>query len=456
MRQDFKPHEYQRRAIRYVEDTPYCALFLDMGLGKSVITLTAIRRLIDAAEVERVLVVAPLRVAQSTWAQEMAKWRHLAGLRVSVVVGTARQRERAAESAADVYVTSRDNFVWLCGYYSGRLPYDMCVIDELTSFKNARSVRFKAFRKVRGCFGRIVGLTGTPAPNTLVDLWAQMYCIDGGAALGKSLTRYREQYFDIFKVGYIPIKVTPKAGAAEAIRTAIAPEVLTMSAADYLTLPEMVEHDVEVALDDKTAKAYRAFERDRVAETMAGEVTAASAAVLMGKLGQYAAGAIYTDDGGVQPLHTAKVEALTEIVEAAQSPVLVFYRYRFEAEAIEARFKVLGFRVRRCDGDADVVAWNAGEVDVMLAHPASVSYGLNMQSGGHYIVWTSPGWDLEQYLQANARLHRQGQRQSVHVYRLVATGTVDERAVSALARKDGSQRAMLEALKKMSSGDVGN
>lgn len=450
MQQDFEPHEYQRRAIRYVEDTPYCALFLDMGLGKSVITLTAIRRLIDAAEVERVLVIAPLRVAQSTWAQEVAKWRHLTGLRVSVVVGTARQRERALESAADVYVVSRDSFVWLCGYYGGRLPYDMCVIDELTSFKNARSVRFKMMRKVRGCFGRIVGLTGTPAPNTLVDLWAQMYCIDGGATLGKSLGRYREQYFDVVKVGYIPIKVTPKAGAAEAIRTAIAPEVLTMSAADYLTLPEMVEHDVEVMLDDKTYKAYRAFERDRVAETMAGEVTAASAAVLMGKLGQYAAGAIYTDDGGVQHLHTAKVEALAEIVEAAQSPVLVFYRYRFEVEALGDRFKALGYRVRRCEGDADVTAWNAGEVDVLLAHPASVAYGLNMQAGGHYIVWTSPDWDLEQYLQANARLHRQGQRQTVHVYRLVARGTVDERAVAAIARKDGSQRAMLDALKMMS------
>lgn len=453
MPQDFEPHEYQRRAIRHVEDTPYCALFLDMGLGKSVITLTAIRRLIDAAEVERVLVIAPLRVAQSTWAQEVAKWRHLTGLRVSVVVGTARQRERALESAADVYVVSRDSFVWLCGYYGGRLPYDMCVIDELTSFKNARSVRFKMMRKVRGCFGRIVGLTGTPAPNTLVDLWAQMYCIDGGATLGKSLTRYREQYFDIVRVGYIPIKVTPKDGAAEAIRTAIAPEVLTMSAADYLTLPEMVEHDVEVLLDDKTYKAYRAFERDRVAETMAGEVTAASAAVLMGKLGQYAAGAIYTDDGGVQHLHTAKVEALAEIVEAAQSPVLVFYRYRFEVEALGDRFKALGYRVRRCEGDADVTAWNAGDVDVLLAHPASVAYGLNMQAGGHYIVWTSPDWDLEQYLQANARLHRQGQRQSVHVYRLVATGTVDERAVAAIARKDGSQRAMLDALKIMSDID---
>lgn len=453
MPQDFEPHEYQRRAIRYVEDTPYCALFLDMGLGKSVITLTAIRRLIDAAEVERVLVVAPLRVAQSTWAQEVAKWRHLTGLRVSVVVGTARQRERALESAADVYVVSRDSFVWLCGYYGGRLPYDMCVIDELTSFKNARSVRFKMMRKVRGCFGRIVGLTGTPAPNTLVDLWAQMYCIDGGATLGKSLTRYREQYFNIVRVGYIPIKVTPKAGAADVIRTAIAPEVLTMSAADYLTLPEMIEHDVEVPLDAKTYKAYRAFERDRVAETMAGEVTAASAAVLMGKLGQYAAGAIYTDDGGVQHLHTAKVEALAEIVEAAQSPVLVFYRYRFEVEALGDRFKALGYRVRRCEGDADVTAWNAGDVDVLLAHPASVAYGLNMQAGGHYIVWTSPDWDLEQYLQANARLHRQGQRQTVHVYRLVARGTVDERAVAAIARKDGSQRAMLDALKMMSDID---
>lgn len=452
MPQDFEPHEYQRRAIRYVEDTPYCALFLDMGLGKSVITLTAIHRLIDAAEVERVLVIAPLRVAQSTWAQEVAKWRHLTGLRVSVVVGTARQRERALESAADVYVVSRDSFVWLCGYYGGRLPYDMCVIDELTSFKNARSVRFKMMRKVRGCFGRIVGLTGTPAPNTLVDLWAQMYCIDGGATLGKSLTRYREQYFNIVRVGYIPIKVTPKDGAAEAIRTAIAPEVLTMSAADYLTLPEMVEHDVEVLLDDKTYKGYRAFERDRVAETMAGEVTAASAAVLMGKLGQYAAGAIYTDDGGVQHLHTAKVEALAEIVEAAQSPVLVFYRYRFEVEMIEEAL-ARQYRVRRCDGDADVVAWNAGDVDVLLAYPASVAYGLNMQAGGHYIVWTSLGWDLEQYLQANARLHRQGQRQTVHVYRLVARGTVDERAVAAIARKDETQRAMLDALKMMSDID---
>lgn len=446
---EFVPHGYQRRAIRFVEEVPYCALFLDMGLGKSVVALTAIRELIDMAEAERVLVVAPLRVAQSTWAQEAAKWRHLAGLRVSVAVGTARQREKALDAEAEVYVVSRDNFVWLCRRYGGRLPYDMCVIDELTSFKNARSVRFKAFRKVRGCFGRIVGLTGTPAPNTLEDLWAQMYCVDGGAALGRSLTRYRERYFDIVKAGYIPIRVTAKAGAAEAIRAAIAPEVLTMRAADYLELPGMAEHDVAVALDEKTRKAYRAFERDRVAETLAGEVTAASAAVLMGKLGQYAAGALYTDGGGVQRLHEAKTDALAEIVEAAQSPVLVFYRYRFEAEEIVERFEASGLRVRGCDGDADVRAWNAGDVDVMLAHPASVAYGLNMQQGGHYIVWTSPGWDLEQYLQANARLHRQGQRQTVHVYRLVASGTVDERAVAALARKEGVQRAMLEALERM-------
>lgn len=450
MSEVYHAHGYQERATRYVMDHRYCALFLDMGLGKSVITLTAIRELIDSAEVERVLVMAPLRVAQSTWAQEAGKWRHLAGLRVSAVVGTARQRERALSVDADVYVIGRDCFVWLCDRYNGRLPYDMCVIDELTSMKNAKSSRFKAFRKVRGCFQRIVGLTGTPAPNTLVDLWAQMYCVDGGVSLGRSLTRYRDMYFDVFRVGYVPIRVTLRAGADAAIRERIAGCVLTMRAADYLELPELIEHDVCVELPEGVMRGYREFERERVL-SLDEDVSASSAAVLLGKLGEYASGAVYGDGGEVLSVHGAKVDALCDIVEGAGSPVLVFYRWRFEAAAIEG---ALGgrCRLRRCVCDEDVRAWNAGEVDVLLAHPASVAYGLNMQRGGHYIVWTSVGWDLEQYVQANARLHRQGQCEPVHVYRLVAGGTVDERAVAALRRKEGVQGALLSALSEIRLG----
>jgi len=446
----YKPHKYQQAALRWVLDRPRCCLFLDMGLGKSVITLTAIQHLIDDCEIRRALVVAPKKVAETTWSAEAEKWDHLS-LRVSRVVGTARRREAALAMEADVYVIGRDSLVWLVGKYGGILPFDMVVLDELTSFKNRKSQRFKAMRMASPSMRRVVGLTGTPAPNGLIDLWAELYCVDMGARLGRFFTKYRDTYFDVHTWNNIVVHCTPKKGCEDAIRARIADICLSMSAADYLTLPDLMEHTVRVVLSDKSMKAYNAFERERVIEFLdahSGEkdtVLAASVAGLMNKLSQFANGAVYDTEGNHHVIHDEKLEALVELVEAAQGGVLVFYQYRHDAERIEECLK--GRAVARYEGASQLDAWNAGKIDVLLAHPASTAFGLNMQSGGHYIVWFGTGWNLELYQQANARLHRQGQRHPVQVYRLVCDGTVDERALAALEGKQSVQQGLLEGLR---------
>ncbi len=454
------PHSYQETARRWIMDHPRCALFLDMGLGKTVVTLTAVQDLIDGLEVSRVLVVAPRKVAESTWTAEASKWDHLSRLRVAAVLGDEPRRVRALESDSDVYVIGRDSFVWLCGHYNmgkGRtafaLPFDMIVLDELTTFKSPKAQRFKAMRIAAAGVSRVVGLTGTPAPNGLADLWAQMCCVDGGERLGQSVGRYRDTYFHAIKWNNITIKLIPLKGAEEAIRNKISDICLSMAAADWIELPEMMEHTETVILSPDVMKAYNEFERDRVLEfrrlheSDGDNVTAANAAALMTKLSQFANGAVYDEEGQVHELHGEKIERLKELIEAAASPVLVFYQYRHDADRIEAAMK--GLTVRRYEGTKDLDEWNAGKIDVLLAHPASTAYGLNMQQGGHYIVWFGTGWNLEQYLQANARLHRQGQTHPVIVYRLVCRDTVDERALAALERKDGTQRALLESLKQL-------
>ena len=451
----FFAHPYQVRAMRHIVEHPCCALFLDMGLGKTVVTLTAVQSLIDACEVERVLVVAPRTVAEATWAAEAAKWDHLRSLRVAAVLGTERRRLEALARTADVYVVSRDNFVWLVAHYAGTPPFDMVVLDELTSFKSAKSKRFKAMKVARRTVRRVVGLTGTPSPNGLLDLWAQMYCIDGGKRLGTSLTRYRSTYFTEYRRGNIPLRCTPRTGADETIRRRIADVCLTMRAADYLELPPLLVHDVRVELPAAVMAGYRDFERTQVLEfaaAHAGEpahVLAASAAGLMNKLGQYANGAVYDDDHTAHDIHAEKLERLAEIVEAAQGAggVLVFYRFRSDAERILARLK--GLRTALYEDARQLEDWNAGRLDVLLAHPASTAYGLNMQQGGHYIVWYGLGWNLEQYQQANARLYRQGQTCPVVVYHLLAADTVDERAAQALTGKSDCQSALLEGLKAL-------
>lgn len=452
----FRPYDYQKAAIQWVLDKPRCALFMDMGLGKTVSTLTAVLQLMDDGEVEKTLVVAPKKVAETTWTTEAAKWEHLKGLRVVRVTGTAAQREAALMTEGDVYVIGRDSFVWLTARYKGRLPFDMLIIDELTSFKSPRSNRFKAMRLATATVQRVVGLTGTPAPNGFIDLWAQMYCIDMGERLGKFVTRYRETYFNLYRRNNIILRCTPKPGSEKIIRDKIADICLTMQARDYLELPDMIVCDERIELPPPVMKTYNAFERERVLEFRElhkddpVNVLANSAAGLLGKLCQFANGAVYGDDGEAHEVHTAKLDKLEEIVEAVNGcSVLVFYQYRHDAERIMQRLK--GYRVRRYEGAADLEAWNAGQVDVLLAHPASTAFGLNMQRGGHYIVWFGTGYNLELYQQANARLHRQGQRYPVVVYRLICEGTADERAVAAISGKAGVQQSLLDSLNYLMS-----
>lgn len=447
----YKPYEYQQTAMQWIIDKPHCGLFLDMGLGKTVSTLTALQQLIDDCEISRVLVVAPKKVAETTWSTEAEKWEHLHDLRVVKVLGTEKQRCMALAQKADVYVIGRDNFVWLVGKYGGQLPFDALVIDELTSFKNAKSQRFKAMRIAVPSVKRVIGLTGTPAPNGLIDLWAQMYCIDQGERLGKSIGKYRETYFETHKWNNIIVRCDVKSGCEDIIQAKIADICLSMQAKDYLQLPDMITHTTNVYLSEKTMAAYTKFEKEKVLEFTEEHkdeptnVLANSAAGLMNKLSQFANGAIYDDDMQAHEIHSEKLDRLAEIVEAANgSSVLVFYQYKHDVQRIAARLK--GYKVRVYKGEKDLTDWNAGKIDVMLAHPASTAYGLNMQLGGHLIVWFGTGWNLEHYQQANARLHRQGQQHPVIVYKLLCAGTVDERASAALEGKKGVQQGLLDSL----------
>ncbi len=447
----FRPYEYQQTAIKWIIKNQRCGLFLDMGLGKTVSTLTAIQQLMDDCEVSRTLVVAPKKVAETTWTTEAQKWDHLKSMKVSKVMGTEKQRKLALAEKADVYVIGRDSFVWLVGIYGGMLPFDVLVIDELTSFKSSKSNRFKAMRMATPTAKRVIGLTGTPAPNGLIDLWAQMYCIDMGERLGRSVTKYRETYFETHKWNNIIVRCNVKKGCDEIIRSKIADICLSMQAKDYLQLPDLINHTIKVQLSATTMQAYTKFEREKVLQFQdehqgeTANVLAQSAAGLMNKLSQFANGAIYDEDRNVHQVHDEKLDRLAEIIEAANgSSVLVFYQYKHDAARIAEKFK--GLRVKVYTDEKQLIEWNAGQVDILLAHPASTAFGLNMQDGGHYIVWFGTGWNLELYQQANARLHRQGQQYPVQVYNLVCSGTVDERAEAALENKRGVQQGLLDSL----------
>ena len=352
---------------------------------------------------------------------------------------------------ADIYVIGRDSFTWLCDYYNNHLPFDMLCIDELTSFKTPKSKRFKAMRRVTPSFSRVVGLTGTPAPNGFIDLWAQLYCVDMGQRLGTSVTRYRDTYFDLHRWNNIVVRCTLKRGMERIIRDRIADICLSMQAKDYLSLPDLVTVRHEVRLPPAVMDAYHEFEREQVlqlkeslSEAQASNIVASSAAALMVKLSQFANGAVYDADGAAHEIHQEKLYALAEIVEAAAAPVLVFYQYRHDIPRIEQALK--GNEIRVYKDAEDLYDWNHGDIDVLLAHPASTAYGLNMQAGGHYIVWFGTGWNLELYQQANARLHRQGQQHPVFVYNLVCSDTVDERALVALSGKRTMQQTLLDNL----------
>lgn len=447
----YKPYEYQREAMQWILDHPRCGLFLDMGLGKTVSTLTALQELMDECEVSRTLVVAPKKVAETTWTTEAEKWDHLRGLKVAKVMGTEKQRNLALASKADIYVIGRDSFVWLFGKYGGELPFDALVIDELTSFKSSKSERFKAMKAATASVKRVIGLTGTPAPNGLIDLWAQMYCIDMGERLGKSVSKYRNTYFETHKWNNIIVRCDVKKGAEDVIREKISDICLSMQAKDYLQLPDMIVHSSKVYLSEMTMAEYSKFEKEKVlefTELHTGEsanILANSAAGLMNKLSQFANGAIYDEDKDVHEIHNEKLDKLAEIVEAANgSGVLVFYQFKHDIDRIKKKLK--GYNVRSYEGEKELKAWNNHEIDVLLAHPMSTAFGLNMQQGGHYIVWFGTGWNLELYQQANARLHRQGQQYPVQVYKLICANTVDERADAALDGKTGVQQSLMDSL----------
>lgn len=445
----FIPHAYQLHAIRWIVDHPEAGLFLEMGLGKTAITLTAIQELMwDRFEVGKVLVIAPLRVAATVWDAEAAKWDHLGMLRVVKVLGTREQRLAALAQDADIYVINRENVSWLEAHFrqaKRKWPFDMVVIDELSSFKAASSERFKALRRVRPAIKRLVGLTGTPAPNGLIDLWAQVYLIDRGERLGTTLGGYRQRYFNEGKRNaHVVFNWVPKQGAEQAIYGKLGDICMSMQACDYLTLPERRDIYMELELPDYARAAYDKLERELVLPLKGTTITAQSAAVVTGKLLQMANGAVYDEDRQDFVIHDRKLDALETLVEAANGqPVLVYYAYQHDLMRIRERFPQS--KVLRTS--EDVAAWNRGEIPILLAHPDSAGHGLNLQSGGHILVWFGLTWSLEKYQQANARLHRQGQTQPVAIYHLIAKGTADEDVIKVLAGKETRQDALIAAVK---------
>ena len=445
----FKAHDYQKRAIDLVVKLPKIGLFLDMGLGKTVITMTAVQELMyDRFEISKVLVIAPKRVAEDTWTREHAKWDHLRDLRISKVIGTAPQRCKALEQDADIYVIGRDSVVWLVEHFQKTgWPFDMVVIDELSSFKNPQAKRFRALRKVMPHVSRVVGLTGTPSPNGLMDLWAEVYLLDRGERLGPTLGSYREKYFRPgARNGYIVYRWEPYSYSQKEIEKKISDICISMSADDYLTMPKRIDNVIPVQLSDQEMETYNRMEQEQllVLEDEDDAVVALNAAAVMTKLLQIANGSVYTAGHDVLRIHDAKLEALEEIIDTTGEPVLVFYSYKHDLEAIQKKIK--GARI--LEGPDDIADWNDGKVQVLLAHPASVGYGLNLQDGGHVIVWYGLTWSLELYQQANARLYRQGQEKPVIIHHLIASGTVDEEVMDALQHKDMSQAALLAALKE--------
>lgn len=448
-------HDYQVKAVDMIVNNFNCGLFLDMGLGKTVSTLTAIQELREIGFIDKVLIIAPKKVAQVTWKDEINNWEHLKGLRISVIDGTAAQRRAAMMADADIYTVSRDNVVWLVVEHGGvKLPYDMVVIDELSSFKNPASKRFKALRRVRKFIPRVVGLTGTPAPNGLIDLWAQMFLIDEGKRLGKTITGFRDRFFTAGrKNGDIVYQWDLKSPAEETeqkISDLIKDICISMSAEDYLKMPDKLMYYDRVKLSDKDFKAYKTFEREQVLEFIeSGEtITAASAAALSNKLQQFANGAMYDADRKVLQLHDEKIEKLKELVEAANGqPVLIAYTFKHDLDKIMDALKE--YKPVKLEKPEQIADWNAGKINVLVTHPASAGHGLNLQKGGHIMIWYGLTWALELYQQFNARLYRQGQKKPVSIHHIIATDTVDEKIIKSLDGKDTTQRSLMDAIKEI-------
>lgn len=446
----FTPYPHQEAGIDWIIDRRACALFWGMGTGKTVTTLTAIEQLLnDYLEDGPVLVIAPKRVAENTWSKEADKWEHLPHLRVSRVMGDRNKRVTALNTPADIYVINRENVDWLvewCSRHCGGWPFRMVVIDELSSFKSAQSKRWKALRRVRGRIDRIIGLTGTPRPNGLEDLWAQVYLLDQGERLGRTLSAFRARFLLPDKMnGHIVYSYRPREGAEGEVYRLISDICMSIRKEDVLSLPGQIYDDIELEAPPALMKKYKQFERDKVMECLDadGEIVAGTAAALTNKLLQFTNGAIYDMGGNVHHLHDIKLDALEELIEeAGGDPVLVLYAYQHDAERIRERIKC-----RALDKPEDIDAWNRGEIPVALAHPASIGHGLNLQDGGHILIWFGLTWSLELYQQANERLNRPGQKNVCRVYHLVLKGTHDERVLASLKNKDIGQAAAIEALR---------
>ena len=442
----YNPHDYQRYATNFILEHPISAVFLDMGLGKSVITLSAIYDLcLDSFSVSKVLVIAPLRVARDTWPTEIQKWDHLNGLSYSVAVGTEGERKAALQQRVFLYIINRENVQWLVEESGLSFDYDMVVIDELSSFKSYQAKRFKSLLKVRPTVKRMVGLTGTPSSNGLMDLWAEFRILDLGKRLGRFISHYRNNYFQPDKQnGQVVFSYKPLPGAKDAIYRQIADITISMKAVDHLAMPACVINEVKVSLSEKERKAYDTMKAEMVLSLGGKEIDAGNAAALSNKLSQMANGAVYDDDRHYIELHSRKLDALEDLIESANGkPVLVAYWFKHDLERIQKRFPV-----REISSSADIADWNAGKIPVAVIHPASAGHGLNLQTGGSTFIWYGLTWSLELYQQANARLWRQGQKaDTVVIHHIISANTIDERIMSALRKKEKTQSALIDAVK---------
>lgn len=447
---EFKPYPYQQYCIDSIIYNRAVGLFLDMGLGKTVITLTAIHDLrYNRWEVAKPLIIAPKKVAEATWSTEAQKWNHLKMMRIVPVIGTLQQRLRALATPADAYVINRENTQWLVEHFKNEWPFDMVVLDESSSFKNSQSKRFKSLKLVRSRIRRIVELTGTPSSNGLEDLWAQVYLLDGGARLGKTLSAYRDKYFIPGKRNRTTVfNYTPKDGSFEMIKSAISDICISMKASDYISLPDVLHNDIPVVLDAAAQKAYTRLETELLLQIDENTITAGSAGVLTGKLLQLCNGAIYDENKAAVAVHDCKIDAFLELIEQLNGQhALVFYNFQHDRDRLLKALTGTNLRVRVYSQAKDEVDWNNGEIDILLAHPASCGYGLNLQRGGHHAIWFGLTWSLEQYEQANKRLHRQGQDHPVVIHHLIAKNGMDETVIEALQNKGDMQNALMDALK---------
>ena len=448
---EFKPHDYQKYATEFIESHPIAAVILQMGLGKTVCTLTAIEPLMyDTFEVSKVLIVAPLRVAKVTWSDEIDKWDHLSHLTYSVAVGSEKERLSALKKKADLYMINRENLQWLIEKSGLPFDYDMVVLDELSSFKSWQSKRFRAFMKVRPKVQRVVGLTGTPSSNGLMDLFAEFKCLDMGERLGRFITQYRNAFFIPDRMnGQVVYSYKPRPFAEEEIYRRIGDITISMKALDHLKMPELIENRYPVYMDDGEKQQYESMKKDLILPYLENEaITAANAAALSGKLCQMANGAVYSDEGSVAHIHDRKLDALEDIIEAAQGPILLCYWFKHDLERITKKLDELKVEYARISSDGSIRMWNEGKFQVGLIHPASAGHGLNLQAGGNHIVWFGLTWSLELLEQTNARLWRQGQRaETVVVQYLVTAGTIDERILDAISKKEKDQNALIDAVK---------